>query len=189
MPCIIPAPPRAVNRKSAAAGRIAPGVSYSKIYCRGRALSRPRLPEAGHSRRTEGDRAPSLQGVLSIDHPVGVAPLGRPLPPKPRQFQRIGPPSTRKGVRRIRKAARPPTAAQGGGPYRAYPDYKMRKRPLPTAPPPLTVPAKHAIPELSKRGTARPPYIGGDELTVLETLALLNLIAVVIFGVVNVTKK
>ena len=185
MPCIIPAPPRAVNRKSAAAGRIAPGVSYSKIYCRGRALSRPRLPEAGHSRRTS-----PFPTRCSIDRPpCRGGPLGRPLPPKPWQFQRIGPPSTRKGVRRIRKAARPPTAAQGGGPYRAYPDYKMRKRPLPTAPPPLTVPAKHAIPELSKRGTARPPYIGGDELTVLETLALLNLIAVVIFGVVKVTKK
>ena len=41
----------------------------------------------------------------------------------------------------------------------------------------------------SKRGTAQPPYIGGDSVTVLETLALLNLIAVVVFGVINVTTK
>ena len=30
---------------------------------------------------------------------------------------------------------------------------------------------------------------GGDNMTVLEVLALLNLLAVVIFGVINVTKK
>lgn len=42
---------------------------------------------------------------------------------------------------------------------------------------------------ISKRGTARPPYIGGDNVTVLETLALLNLLAVVIFGVINTMTK
>ena len=42
---------------------------------------------------------------------------------------------------------------------------------------------------VGKRGTARPPK-GGDNVTVLETLALLNLIAVVIFGVIQaITKK
>ena len=38
------------------------------------------------------------------------------------------------------------------------------------------------------RGTARPPK-GGDNVTVLEILALLNLIAVVVFGVINVMTK
>ena len=47
---------------------------------------------------------------------------------------------------------------------------------------------KSAILCLSMRGTARPPK-GGDNVTVLETLALLNLIAVVIFGVINVMAK
>ena len=45
---------------------------------------------------------------------------------------------------------------------------------------------------VSKSGTARPPeYItsGGDNMTVMEVLALLNLLAVVIFGVITVTKK
>ena len=43
---------------------------------------------------------------------------------------------------------------------------------------------------ISKRETAWPPYIGGDDVTVLETLALLNLLAVVIFGVIStMTKK
>lgn len=42
--------------------------------------------------------------------------------------------------------------------------------------------------ESVKRGTARPPK-GGDNMTVLEILGLLNLLAVVIFGVINVTKK
>ena len=30
---------------------------------------------------------------------------------------------------------------------------------------------------------------GGDNMTVLEVIALLNLLAVVIFGVMNITKK
>lgn len=30
---------------------------------------------------------------------------------------------------------------------------------------------------------------GGDNMTVLEALALLNLLAVVIFGVIDITKK
>jgi hypothetical protein len=55
--------------------------------------------------------------------------------------------------------------------------------------PPLTRPAKCDISVSGRRGTAWPPYIGGDGVTVLETLALLNLLAVVIFGVINVTKK
>ena len=55
--------------------------------------------------------------------------------------------------------------------------------------PPLTGPGKYGISVSGKRGTAWPPYIGGDSVTVLETLALLNLLAVVIFGVINVTKK
>ena len=45
---------------------------------------------------------------------------------------------------------------------------------------------------VSKSGTARPPdYIraGGDNMEILEALALLNLLAVVIFGVIAVTKK
>ena len=44
---------------------------------------------------------------------------------------------------------------------------------------------------VSKSGTARPPEIqkGGDNMTVLEILGLLNLLAVVIFGVIDVTKK
>ena len=49
---------------------------------------------------------------------------------------------------------------------------------------------KYGISVSGKRGTARPPYIGGDNVTVLETLALLNLLAVVIFGVISaMTKK
>lgn len=44
---------------------------------------------------------------------------------------------------------------------------------------------------VSKSGTARPPEIqkGGDNMTVLEIIGLLNLLAVVIFGVIDVTKK
>ncbi len=55
--------------------------------------------------------------------------------------------------------------------------------------PPLTALGKCDISVTGKRGRAWPPYIGGDNVTVLETLALLNLLAVVIFGVINVTKK
>ena len=44
--------------------------------------------------------------------------------------------------------------------------------------------------KISERGTAQPPTSeGGDNMTVLEILSLLNLLAVVIFGVINVTKK
>lgn len=32
-------------------------------------------------------------------------------------------------------------------------------------------------------------YIGGDAMTALEVIGLLNLLAVVIFGVINVIKK
>jgi len=53
----------------------------------------------------------------------------------------------------------------------------------------LTALGKCDISVTGKRGRAWPPYIGGDNVTVLETLALLNLLAVVIFGVINVTKK
>ena len=43
---------------------------------------------------------------------------------------------------------------------------------------------------VGKRGTARPPtYEGGDNVTILEVLALLNLIAVVVFGVINASTK
>ncbi len=31
--------------------------------------------------------------------------------------------------------------------------------------------------------------LGGDNMTVLEVIALINLLAVVIFGVINITKK
>ena len=49
---------------------------------------------------------------------------------------------------------------------------------------------KYGISVSGERGTAQPPYIGGDDVTVLETLALLNLLAVVIFGVISaMTKK
>jgi len=37
-------------------------------------------------------------------------------------------------------------------------------------------------------GKVVPPK-GGDNVTVLEILALLNLLAVVIFGVIDITKK
>ena len=40
-----------------------------------------------------------------------------------------------------------------------------------------------------KRGMASPPKKGGDTVTVQEILMLLNLIAVVIFGIINVMKK
>ena len=43
--------------------------------------------------------------------------------------------------------------------------------------------------DVVKRGTARPPTKGGDNMTVLEAIGLLNLLAVVIFGVINITKK
>jgi hypothetical protein len=55
--------------------------------------------------------------------------------------------------------------------------------------PPLTGLGKYDISVSGERGTARPPRIGGGGVTALETLALLNLLAVVIFGVLNVTKK
>lgn len=41
----------------------------------------------------------------------------------------------------------------------------------------------------SKRGTASLLHKGGDNMTVSEVIALLNLLAVVIFGVINITKK
>lgn len=65
----------------------------------------------------------------------------------------------------------------------------LAKSAEPRRAPPLTGWGKYGISVTGKRGTARPPYIGGDNVTVLETLALLNLIAVVVFGVINVTKK
>ena len=41
-----------------------------------------------------------------------------------------------------------------------------------------------------REGNGKASYIrGGDNMTVLEVLALLNLLAVVIFGVINITKK
>lgn len=41
-----------------------------------------------------------------------------------------------------------------------------------------------------QEGNGKASYIrGGDNMTVLEVLSLLNLLAVVIFGVINVTKK
>ncbi len=41
-----------------------------------------------------------------------------------------------------------------------------------------------------QEGNGEASYIrGGDNMTVLEVLALLNLLAVVIFGVINITKK
>lgn len=41
-----------------------------------------------------------------------------------------------------------------------------------------------------QEGNGEASYIrGGDNMTVLEVIALLNLLAVVIFGVINVTKK
>lgn len=42
---------------------------------------------------------------------------------------------------------------------------------------------------ISKRGTASLLHKGGDNITVSEVIALLNLLAVVIFGVINITKK
>lgn len=53
----------------------------------------------------------------------------------------------------------------------------------------MTALGKYGISVSGERGAAQPPYIGGDKVTVLETLALLNLIAVVIFGVINITTK
>ena len=43
----------------------------------------------------------------------------------------------------------------------------------------------------SKRETARPPLHknGGDSMTILEVLALLELLAVVIFGILDLVKK
>ena len=38
-------------------------------------------------------------------------------------------------------------------------------------------------------GSASWRYIGGDAMTALEVIGLLNLLAVVIFGVINATKK
>ena len=52
----------------------------------------------------------------------------------------------------------------------------------------LTYFREYVIVQTSKRGTAPPPR-GGDNVTMQETLSLLNLLAVVIFGVITVTKK
>ncbi len=42
---------------------------------------------------------------------------------------------------------------------------------------------------IRQRGTASLLHKGGDNMTVSEVIALLNLLAVVIFGVINITKK
>ena len=55
--------------------------------------------------------------------------------------------------------------------------------------PAVDTPAKMCYIHIRREGNGLAPYIGGDSVTVLETLALLNLLAVVIFGVINVTKK
>lgn len=47
----------------------------------------------------------------------------------------------------------------------------------------------YVILAVSKWGTASLLHKGGDNMTVLEVIALLNLLAVVIFGVINITKK
>ena len=51
---------------------------------------------------------------------------------------------------------------------------------------------KYGICILSERGTANPPnHEGevGDSMTTLEILGLLNLLAVVVFGVIQALKK
>ena len=54
----------------------------------------------------------------------------------------------------------------------------------------LTPPAPAAILSDKQEGNGSPSYIrGGDAMTALEVIGLLNLLAVVIFGVINVTKK
>ena len=56
--------------------------------------------------------------------------------------------------------------------------------------PAVDTPAKICYIHIRREGNGLAPYIGGDSVTVLETLALLNLPAVVVFGVINaVTKK
>ena len=49
----------------------------------------------------------------------------------------------------------------------------------------------YVILESVKRGTAKPPKPRreAENMTTLEVLALLNLIAVVVFGVIQATKK
>ena len=56
----------------------------------------------------------------------------------------------------------------------------------------MTYGLTHAIIKPSKRGTARPPTHkgeGGDSMTTLEIIGLLNLLAVVVFGVIQALKK
>lgn len=56
----------------------------------------------------------------------------------------------------------------------------------------MTIHLQYATLKPSKRGTARPPTYkgeGGDSMTALEIIGLLNLIAVVVFGVIQALKK
>lgn len=53
----------------------------------------------------------------------------------------------------------------------------------------LTIGATYAILKISKRAAGCFSNKGGDRMSVLEVLALLNLLAVVIFGILGYIKK